>query len=192
MRALNSFIIETDTRYNNEVSVGDSSLIVNTEITERDFHYVNRIGKVIATLPGTGIEKGDEVILHHNVFRRWVDQHGTERNSGSYIEEGKYSVHPDQVFAKRVDGGWVGCFDNNFVAPIESEDEWSVQSEVQLQGILFYANEANRSLEGLKIGFTPNSEYEFNIDGIKLYRIKSKDLVWTTKKKESESLTPVG
>ena len=192
MRALHSFIIETDKRYNNEVDVDGQALIVNTEITERDYHYVNRIGRIIATPPfETGLEVGDEVIVHHNVFRRWIDQHGIERNSGSFIEEGKYSVYPDQVFAKKTKDGWVGCFDNNFVAPITSEDEWSYESEVPLQGILFYGNEYNRALEGLKIGFTPDSEYEFNIDGIKLYRIKSKDLVWTTKKKENESLNPV-
>jgi len=189
MRAFNSFIIETDSRYNNEVDVEGTTLIVNTEITERDYHFVNRVGRIIAS-PYSGIRKGEEVIVHHNVFRRWIDQHGNERNSGSYIGEDKYSVYPDQVFAVKRDGVWLGAFDNNFVKPLPSENEWGVSSEEELIGVVYIPSMDNTSLEGFKIGFTPDSEYEFNIDGIKLYRIKSKDLVWTTKKKENESLTP--
>jgi hypothetical protein len=47
MRSLYNYIISTKDRYNNKKSVGDKELILNTEITERDYHFVNRVGKVI-------------------------------------------------------------------------------------------------------------------------------------------------
>ena len=101
MKSLYKYIISTNDRYNNKTSVDGKELILNTEITERDYEFVNRIGTVISTPINikTPIKKGDKVIIHHNVFRRWYDVRGNERNSGNYIDEDKYSVSPDQLFA---------------------------------------------------------------------------------------------
>ena len=55
----------------------------------------------------------------------------------------------------------------------------SVLSEKELVGELVYSNDYLRSLgvtEGDVVGFTPESEYEFNIENKKLYRIKSNDI----------------
>jgi hypothetical protein len=83
MRSLYNYIIYSENRYNNSTTVEDKELILNTEISERDYMYTNRIGKVIS-LPimfDSEIKKEDEVILHHNVFRRWIDIYGKENNS---------------------------------------------------------------------------------------------------------------
>ena len=48
MQALFDYIISTENRYNNVVDVDDKKLVVNTEITERDYMFVNRIGKVVS------------------------------------------------------------------------------------------------------------------------------------------------
>ena len=110
MNTIYNLIVTTGNRYNNAVDVEGKELIVNTEVTERDAEFVNRIATVIGTPLAihTPIEEGDEVIVHHNVFRRWYDVRGEEKNSSSYIDEGRYKIDPDQVFAYRKPGGeWI-------------------------------------------------------------------------------------
>ena len=99
MKAYKEFIVSPiGERYNNSKKVGDKELIVNTEIYSH--LYVNRLAKIIATplLFSSPINVGDEVIVHHNVFRRWHDVKGRERNSRSYFKEDKYLVAEDQIF----------------------------------------------------------------------------------------------
>ena len=91
--AYKDFIIEPiGDRYNNSVRVDDKELILNTEIFNHQ--YINRLAIVIATplLFQSPVKVGDEVIVHHNVFRRWHDVKGRERNSRSYFKENKYIV----------------------------------------------------------------------------------------------------
>lgn len=181
MKSLYNYIISTTNRYDNKVSVDNKELILNTEITERDYKFVNRIGTVV-NVPiniSTPIKSGDEVIIHHNVFRRWFDAKGNERNSGSYIDEDKYIVAQDQLFAYKQNGKWHCPNMYCFVEPLENEDIWSTESEQKLLGKLTYTNDYLESLGlsyGDTVGFTPDSEYEFNIDDKKLYRILSTDI----------------
>ena len=181
MKSLYNYIISTTNRYDNKVSIDNKELILNTEITERDYRFVNRIGTVV-NVPiniSTPIKQGDEVIIHHNVFRRWFDVKGVERNSGSYIDEDKYIVSPDQLFAYKQNGKWHCPNMYCFVEPLENEDIWSTESEQKLLGKLTYTNDYLESLRlsyGDTVGFTPDSEYEFNIDDKKLYRILSTDI----------------
>lgn len=181
MKSLYNYIISTTNRYDNKVSIDNKELILNTEITERDYKFVNRIGTVV-NVPiniNTPIKSGDEVIIHHNVFRRWFDARGNERNSGSYIDEDKYIVSPDQLFAYKQNDKWHCPNMYCFVEPLKNEDIWSTESEQKLLGKLTYTNDYLESL-GLSygdiVGFTPDSEYEFNIDDKKLYRILSTDI----------------
>ena len=181
MKSLYNYIISTTNRYDNKVSIDNKELILNTEVTERDYMFVNRIGTVV-NVPiniTTPIKPGDDVIIHHNVFRRWFDVRGVERNSGSYIDEDKYIVAPDQLFAYKQNGKWHCPNMYCFVEPLENEDIWSTESEQKLLGKLTYTNDYLESL-GLSygdiVGFTPDSEYEFNIDDKKLYRISSTDI----------------
>lgn len=181
MKSLYNYIISTKSRYNNKVDVGGKELIINSEITERDYHFVNRIGTIVNTPINikTKAKAGDEVIVHHNVFRRWFDVHGNEKNSASYIAEDTYMVNPDQVYAINSGSGWECLDEYCFVEPVEEDDIWSLESEKKLLGKLTYTNEYLASLGlsyGDTVGFTPDSEYEFNIDDKKLYRILSKEI----------------
>mgnify|MGYP001809514320 FL=1 len=109
MQSLFDYIISTENRYNNKININNKELIVNTEITERDHHFVNRIGTVIK-IPinhKTSIKEGDHVIIHHNVFRRWYDQGNNERNSASFLEENKFIVSPDQIFGYKNEDGLI-------------------------------------------------------------------------------------
>jgi hypothetical protein len=59
-----------------------------------------------------------------------------------------------------------------FVAPIKSKNKLSAEKEQPLMGVVKYTDGTVK--EGDLIGFKPNSEYEFIIDGQKLYRLLSK------------------
>ena len=91
MKSLFDFIVEpVGQRYNNEIKIGDKSLIINTQ--SESFKSVNNIAKVIS-LPKvykTCIKKGDLVMIHHNVFRRWYNIRGEEKNSKAYFKNNLY------------------------------------------------------------------------------------------------------
>ena len=59
--------------------------------------------KALPTVGDTNIQIGDEVILHHNVFRRWYNAHGIEKNSRSFIDENTYCVSRPDIFYKHKD-----------------------------------------------------------------------------------------
>ena len=154
-------------RYNNSKKVGDKELIVNTEIFNHQ--YINRKAKVIATplLFQSPVNVGDEVIVHHNVFRRWHDVKGREKNSRSYLEEDKYLVSEDQIFLynEKAMPGF------SFVKPLKAVNSFNTESERPLVGIIKYSDGTYNKKE--LVGFTPGSEYEFIVNGERLYRVKN-------------------
>ena len=80
MRSIYDFIITPKkSRYNNTKKIGDKELIVNTEIFNHQ--YVSREGiiKYVPLVTETEIQQGDDVIVHHNVFRRWHNMKGIEK-----------------------------------------------------------------------------------------------------------------
>ena len=177
MRSLFNYIIITDNRYNNKVDVDGVELVVNTEITERDAIFVNRRATIEAIpLVGGELQVGDEVIIHHNVFRRMVNTQGKEINSGSFLGENKALVYYDQIFAYKREGKWNACEGYCFVEPRENEETFINGHVALLSGHMWLADERLKSQgvqEGDLVGFTPNSEYEFYIDNKLYYRILS-------------------
>ena len=178
MQSLFEYIISTENRYNNKIDVDGKELVLNTEVTERDFIFVNRIGTILKLpLHGSSILKvGDKVIVHHNVFRRWISMKGEEKNSSSFLNENEYLVPNDQIFAYNRTGKWVSLPNYCFVKPIYKEGEWALKTDENLSGVLTYSNDTLDELGvsiGDTVGFTPDSEYEFDIEGQKLYRILS-------------------
>jgi len=173
MRSPYNYIIEPKgQRYNNSIEVDGKTLITNTDIF--DHKHVNREATVLATpkAVSTDIREGDTVIVHHNVFRRWNDVRGEERNSKSFFEENKYFVSDDQVFAYKQEETWKPMQGFCFVKPIRSNDKFSQDVEKPLVGVVKYSDGSQDV--GSLVGFTPNSEYEFIIEGERLYRVYSK------------------
>ena len=192
MQSLFDYIISTENRYNNTINVDGKELVVNTEITERDYMFVNRIGKVlqIPVYNKHGISIGDEVIVHHNVFRRWIDIHGNEKNSSSFLKENEYFVGTDQIFAYKKNNKWECLPEYCFVKPIYKDDKWALKTDENLSGVLTYSNKGLDSLGvsiGDVVGFTPESEYELEIEGEKLYRILSNHITINYGKSKKES-----
>ena len=172
MKAPFDFVIEPKgQRYNNTKKIGDKDLILNTEIFNHQ--YINRQATVISTplITYSNIKPGDTVIVHHNVFRRWHDVKGIEKNSKNYFNENTYIISQDQIFAY-YDKQWKPMPGYCFVKPIQSFDKFNINQEQPLIGIIEYADKGFK--KGELVGFTPNSEYEFVIDGQKLYRVYSK------------------
>ena len=173
MRSLYNYIISTENRYNNKINVNDKELILNTEITERDYHFVSRIGKVESTPINfkTLIEPGDEVIVHHNVFRRWHNVKGIEKNSRAYFDEDTYFINDDQIFLYKRDDKWIAPKGYCFVIPLKATDQFNTKSEKPLQGIVKYSDGTVEV--GDIVGYRPSSEYEFVVDGERLFRVLS-------------------
>ena len=175
MRSIFNFIIAPkEDRYNNKKSIGDKELILNTEIS--DHKYVSRNGIVLeAPLEvKTDIKKGDEVILHHNVFRRWYDVRGKERNGRAFLEEDKYLVDAEQIFLYKRNKLWHAPKGYCFVKPIESIDKFDTNPERPLIGVIKFVDK-DLQKNGIKkndlVGFKPDSEYEFVVDGERMYRV---------------------
>lgn len=179
MKALYDFIIEpVGDRYNNKKSIGDKELILNTEL--HNHNYSNRIAKVLA-VPSeieTNIEVGDEVIVHHNVFRRFKDIRGVEKNSRSYYDENTFFASLDQIFGyKKGDGVFEACKGFNFVKPIEEDRMFSIEFEKPGVGVLVYKDPELTNIKiGALVGFKPGAEYEFIINKHKLYRVPTKSI----------------
>jgi len=172
MKSVYNFVVApVNSRYNNTKKVGDKELIVNTEIFNHQFVSREAIVKAIPTVGDTNIQVGDKVIVHHNVFRRWHNVKGVEKNSRSYFDKDTYLITSDQIFLYKQNSTWKPQEGYCFVNPVVSTDKYSVDKEKPLVGIVKYSD--GTVDEGDLIGFKPNSEYEFIIDGEKLYRILS-------------------
>ena len=158
-------------RYNNTKEVDGGKLILNTEIFNHQ--YVNREAIVVSTpmVGQTDIKPGDTVIVHHNVFRRWHDVKGKEKNSRSYFNESTYFIAQDQIFLYKRNDEWKAPKGYCFVIPLKATDQFNIESEKPLQGIIKYSDGTVKVND--LIGFRPGSEYEFVVDGKRLYRILS-------------------
>jgi hypothetical protein len=181
MRSIFSFIVKpVGERYNNKVKVEDKELIINTKI--ESFKSVNNVAEVVA-IPlaySTDIKVGDIVVIHHNVFRVFYDIRGNKKNSRSYFMDDLYFCDLDQIYLYKNTGKWKAFGDRCFIKPIKNKDYLNIAKEQRLIGILKYGNSSLEALkinEGDLVGYTPYGEFDFVIDGQRLYCMKSNDIV---------------
>ena len=173
MKSVYNFVVKPiGKRYNNVKKVGDKELIINTEIFNHQ--YVNRQATVISKpiIGDTDIDVGSDVILHHNVFRRWHNVKGVEKNSKSYFNEDTYIVQPDQIFLYKKFWQWHSPKGFCWVKPIKNKDKYANSETQENIGIIKYTDGSFKVND--LIGFTPISNYEFVIDGELLYRVYTK------------------
>ena len=187
MQSLFSFIVKPKKeRYDNKKYIDGQELLLNTEIS--DHRYVSRVG-IVTSLPKsekTEIKIGDEVIVHHNVFRRFHDAKGIEKNSRSYWKEDKYFVTADQIFLYKRNNIWYAPKDYCFIKPIKSNN--IIEKEIPLRGIVKYLNKNfNKIKVNDLVGFMPSGEYEFIVDGERLYRVLTKFITIKYERKGNET-----
>jgi hypothetical protein len=174
MNSLLDFIVTPKGKSTTSIkNVGNKNIILNTEL--QNHNYVNRIGIVISEplINNTNIKKGDEVILHHNVFRRFYDIRGKEKNSRSYLEENKYLVNENQIFAVKKKE-WECLKGFCFIKPLKEDKMFSIDFEKPGIGIVKYTDGSieQGALIGYKLGF----EYDFYINKEKLYRVPANQI----------------
>jgi len=163
-------------KFLNTKQVGDKTLITNTSIEHAS--NVNRIG-VVRALPLNyegNILVGDQVVVGHNIFRTYFDGRGLTRESDAHIKDDLFQVLPELIYLIIRGDEKIAIDQYVFVAPIIEEKKWIGEVEQEHVGIVVYNNEVlkKQGIEvGDKIAFQVDSEYEFNIFGQKLYRIRT-------------------
>jgi len=179
MKSLYSFIVKPlKNRYDNIHEVNGTDLIINTSIENHKF--VSKKAVVVQTPAAfkTKINVGDIVYVHHNVFRRFYNIKGIEKNSGTYFKDDMYFVTPEQIYMYNLKPHLNYCF----IKPIKNQRLLENRKEQPNVGIVKYTNNALEAIgitpETL-ITFTPNSEFEFIIEGERLYCMKSNDIALT-------------
>jgi|GEM_PF-526354 len=181
MRSIYDFVIEPlGERYNNTKKISDSELILNTNIS--NFKSVNKLARVISTPLAytTDIEKGDIVVVHHNIFRRFHNIRGEEVNSRSYFKENLYFCAIDQLYLYNKNNEWISFLDRCFIAPTKSNDKFTTGKTSIQKGVIVYGNpklkEYNLEVGDL-ISFKKDREFEFTINNQLLYCMKLNDIV---------------
>lgn len=181
MKSLLDFIVKPlNKRYDNEVKIGDKTLITNT--STEDFKSVSNKAVVVSTPTAytTPIKKGDIVIIHHNVFRSFYDIRGKRKDSRSKFIDDLYFCSPDQIYLYGSNENWKAFQDRCFIKPLLDTNDLTLDKERKLIGILKYGNsslEAVKITPGDLVGYTPFGEFEFVVDGERLYCMKSRDIV---------------
>ena len=176
MKSLYQFIVKPfDNRYDNVKKLDDKYLIINTSIEKHLF--VSKKAVVVSTPAAfkTKIKIGDIVYVHHNIFRRYYDIRGVEKNSSTYFKDNMYFCNVDQIYMYNDKCHLNYCF----VKPIVNKNELDVNIEQPNVGIIKYTNsplEALKIKPGTLVTFTPNSEFEFIINDERLYCMKSNDI----------------
>lgn len=179
MKSLYNFIITPfKERYDNKVSVDGKELLINTQIEDHQFVSKKAVVVSCPIALKTNIKPGDIVYVHHNIFRRYYDLKGNEKNSSIYFKDDFYFCNINQIYMYNLKTNLDYCF----VKPIKNKSFLSNSKEQEHFGTLKYSNKYLEE-HGLKINdlvvFTPNSEFEFIIEGEKLYCMKSNDIALT-------------
>ena len=181
MNSVFSFIVKpVGDRYNNKLKIGEKELVLNTKI--ESFKSVNNLAEVISTplAYSTNIKVGDLVVIHHNVFRRFYDIRGNQKNSRAYFIDDMYFCDIDQIYLYKGDEDWKSFGDRCFIKPLKNTSHLTSDKERKLIGILKYGNSSLESLkinEGDLVGYTPGGEFDFVVEGQRLYCMKSNDIV---------------
>jgi len=173
-----NFIVQPfeEKRYNNTKSIGGIDFVVST--SEEDVKHSNREAVVISTpINYCGdIEPGDILLVHHNVFKFYNDMYGRRKSGKSFLKDNLFLVDNDQFFMYKKIYNWYAHDRYCFVEPLPTEESiiFKNTKEEPLVGKMVYPNRAltrQGVKKGDKVSFKPDSEYEFEVDGRKLYRM---------------------
>lgn len=163
-------------RYANTKVIGGKEILVST--SQEDHIHANRFAEVIQTpIHYDGpIQQGDTLLVHHNVFKLYYDMYGKEKSGRSFFKEDLFLLDTDQFFMYNKGEGWIAHDKYCFVKPSEKKASFIDKrgNEEPLVGTIRYINPQLEELgleEGDEIVYQPYSDYEFTVDGEKLYRM---------------------
>lgn len=163
-------------RYNNTKTVAGMELIVN--VSEEDHRFANREAEVLEVpLRYEGpVEAGDILMVHHNTFKIYNDIRGDRRSGRSFFRDDIFMIDDDQFFMYKHDGVWNAHGRYCFVRPVPVVDSY-IKKPLTNEPLMAEMMYPNKYLidRGIKRGdivcFVPETEYEFNVDGEKMYRM---------------------
>ena len=104
-------------QYNNTKKIANLEFTVNTSI--EDATFVNRLGIVCAVPNGGQIPLDSIVVVHHNVFRTYLDMKGRKRKSNEYFRDEQYLVNPNRIYMYNEGDGWKTTEEYCFINPID-------------------------------------------------------------------------
>ena len=114
---------------------------------------------------------GDTVVVHHNVFRKYYDMKGKEKFSSSKIRGTTYLASHLEVFAFNSGDGWKSIEPYIFMSSDQTHN-----GEVLVS---YIGSEDDGIIPGERLYYRPDSEYEFIIDGVKMYRVPKSNICAT-------------
>jgi hypothetical protein len=187
MPTLNYLIVEQEEAYNNEVELSSGkSLIVNSTIESVD--HISRTAKVIEAPDSIILKRGDQVVVHHNIFRQKNDVKGKTIKSDYHIGDNKYYIPLTEVFLYKRNSDWVAIDPYVFIKPIPLRDEGNLllgtkkeyKGREHQKGKISFINgrlQEQGLKEGDEISFARYSEYEFDIEGELYYKMRTQDII---------------
>ena len=184
MKSPTQFLVKPkeNKRYSNTKKIEAIDLILDT--SEESASFSNREAVVIETpiMYNGPVEKGDTLLVHHNVFKFYNDMYGNRQSGKSYFKDNTFFVDETQYYMYYKNNKWNAIEPFCFVAPLPAKETYIYKpfSNEPLMGIMEYPTESIMK-HGIKKGdivtFMPDSEYEFRFDNNKLYRIRNKNIV---------------
>ncbi len=181
MQSVWNFLVKPiDDRYDNSIKIDNKNLILNTSI--ESFKFISRRATVISVPKAfdTVISEGDEIIIHHNVFRRYYNMRNEAVDSSKKFTNDLFFCQPDQVYLYKKENKWNSFGDRCFIIPIKDKSSLTLEKEQKNIGILKYGNkllEVQGINEGDLVGVASNREFEFIIDNTRLYCLHVDDIL---------------
>lgn len=184
LQSINYVLLHSKKETNDEIKLGDGTVLIKDTTYEPEKHAIQKLEVLAPPVKwNMDIKKGDFVYVHHFVCM----------NESDYLwskKEGIYWCPKDFVYA-RVRKGKVKMLGHwAFIKPIIEEGPRTksgifltpdAEVEVFQQGTIRYINKELKEL-GLKvgdrIGFSKNSEYDMEVEGETLYRMRTKDILY--------------
>ena len=156
------------------------SQYVDNAVSIESADDVNRIGIVLSTPPGYEgiIEEGDEVVVHHNVFRRTYTSGGIPKESFNYISENLFFVYPETIFMviKAKTNEIQAVYPNVFVQP--TDDNYDLSKSV---ANVRYCSDKTIEELGIEkdstVALKNYSDYKFRILGELFYKIHQSQII---------------
>ncbi len=183
MQSLFDFIVKpaNNKRYNNTTNIEGLEFITST--SQEDHMFSNREAIVINVPLGYkgNIKKGDTLLVHHNVFKYYYDMKGRQKSGKSFLKDNLFFVDSDQFYLYKQKGKWYSHDRFCFVKPLKKQESiiYKNTEYEPLIGHIKYISDELKSY-GVKVGdkvtYKPDTEYEFDVDGEKLYRIYTQSI----------------
>ena len=191
MKAILYFLVKVENGYNNQVELSNGlKMTVNNSI--ESVENINRTGEIISAPKGTIVNKGDQLLFHHNICRESFGYKSKRRKSSFLVRDNIYYVPATEVFMlKRKDSKqWEAIDPYVFIKPIKAEvktlsnglkvKEDDYKGMKDLVGTVAFPNkvlEYQGVNKGDTVAFREYSQHEFSIDGEIYYKMKTQDIL---------------